>query len=102
MKKEGLLKFCRYYHGEKTNPYEGDKAMLWNYERAWIEDSKNDSESISEYLSDYLTYGLRDFSKFDTIPVTLKAFLFNRYAKSAYSMSDAVAGFKDFYEKYYK
>lgn len=67
-----------------------------------VEDSANDSDSISEYLSDYLTYGLRDFSKFDKIPVTLKAMLFNRYAKNAYSMKDAVSGFKEFYQKYYK
>ena len=71
MHKEDLLKYCRFYHGEKNNPYEGDKALLWDYERVWVEDSANDSDSISEYLSDYLTYGLRDFSKFDKIPVTL-------------------------------
>lgn len=102
MHKDSLLKLCRYYHGEKNNPYEGDKALLWDYERVWVEDSANDSDSISEYLSDYLTYGLRDFSKFDKIPVTLKAMLFNHYAKNAYSMKDAVSGFKEFYQKYYK
>lgn len=27
MSKDSLLKLCRYYHGEKNNPYEGDKAL---------------------------------------------------------------------------
>lgn len=98
---EDLLKFCRYYHGEKDNPYEGNEAMLWDYERVWVREMMKDN-SFSEYLSDYLIYGLRDFSKFDHTPITLKALLFNRYARGAYSMQDAVEGFKDFYKIYYK
>lgn len=111
MKKEDLLKFCRYYHGEKDNPFDGrdsDKAALWLYERTWIQELLNaakidkPSAMLAEYIDDYLAVGLKDFAKFDDTPVTLKALLFNRYAKSSYSMQDAVAGFKDFYQKYYK
>lgn len=39
MKESDLLQYCRYYKGERKNPYEGkeqNKAMLWMYERAWI------------------------------------------------------------------
>lgn len=111
MNKEDLLKFCRYYHGEKVNPFDGkdrEKALLWLYERTWIQElltaAKNDKPSamLSEYIDDYIGVGLKDFAKFDDTPVTLKAMLFNRYAKSTYSMRDAVDGFKDFYQKYYK
>ena len=38
MKESDLLQYCRYYKGERKNPYEGkeqNKAMLWMYERAW-------------------------------------------------------------------
>lgn len=42
MKESDLLQYCRYYKGERKNPYEGkeqNKAMLWMYERAWIHDT---------------------------------------------------------------
>ena len=101
MNKDELLKFCRYYKGQKTNPYtDSDKAMLWDYERKWIVDLSNDYD-FSDYLSEYISVGLRDFSMFDDGPITLKAVLFNRYAKNAYSIKDAVPGFKEFYQKYY-
>lgn len=111
MSKESLLKFCRYYHGEKVNPFDGkdsEKSLLWLYEQSWVQEllnaAKHDKPSamLSEYIDDYISVGLKEFAKFDDTPVTLKAMLFNRYAKGAYSMSDAVDGFKDFYQKYYK
>lgn len=102
MKKEDLLKFCRYFRGENRNPFTKDEthAMLWEYERTWVSDSLKGGD-FSDYLSEYLAVGLQDFSKFDDTPVTLKAMLFNRYAKSAYTIQDAVPGFKEFYQKYY-
>ena len=84
MNKDELLKFCHYYNGQKTNPYtHSDKAMLWDYERKWVEDMSKEPD-FSDYLSDYMDVGLRDFSMFDDVPITLKAMLFNRYAQSAY------------------
>lgn len=101
MDKKDLISFCRYYHGEETCPFsEEDKSMLWDYERTWVADMMSDDD-FSEYISDYLAVGLRDFSMFDDTPITLKAMLFNRYAKTAYTMQDAVPGFKEFYQKYY-
>ena len=101
MNKDDILKYCRYYKGQKANPYtDGDKALLWDYERKWVDDMSKEPD-FSDYLSDYIAVGLRDFSMFDDVPITLKAMLFNRYAQSAYSMKDAVPGFKEFYQKYY-
>lgn len=38
MEKKDYLPFCRYYKGEKENPYKsGNKALFWDYERAWID-----------------------------------------------------------------
>lgn len=96
-----LLKYCRYYHYEKECPYKDhDRSMLWDYERTWIADMIADAD-FSNCLREYLAVGLRDFSMTDDTPITLKAMLFNRYAKTAYSMQDAVEPFKDFYKKYY-
>ena len=101
MKKEDLLKFCRYYHIETSCPYTDNvKAMLWDYERTWVQDIRNDTD-FNEVLTEYMNVGLRDFSETDDTPITLKAILFNRYAKTAYTMQDAVPGFKEFYKKYY-
>lgn len=38
MDKKDYLPFCRYYKGEKENPYKGgNKALFWDYERVWID-----------------------------------------------------------------
>lgn len=107
MNKKDLLQFCRYYKGEASNPYDGkdqNKAMLWDYERFWIEQNFSESgrKLLAEYLDEYASVGLSLFEMQDDTPATLKALLFNRYAKTAYSMADAVEPFKKFYQKYYK
>lgn len=104
MEKESkeLVKHCRYYKGESNNPFEGKdstKAALWLYERTWVMDFNNDN---GDALRDYNSVGLGDFEMFDDTPLLLKALLFNRYAKTAYSLASAVEGFKAFYHKYYK
>ena len=110
MKREDLIKQCRYYKGEKENPFKGkdqNKSMLWFYESCWVIESEkmNTSEDMGVYsdiIDEYIRVGLLDFNEKDGIPVSLKALLFNRYAKYAYSISDAVSSFRDFYNKYYK
>lgn len=108
MKKEDLILFCRYYKGEKNNPYEEkyqDKASLWDYERFWIEHNFTEDGRylLSEYINDYTSVGLALFEMQDDTPVSLKALLFNRYCHwRSGSMIECVEPFKDFYLKYYK
>ena len=107
MTKKELLQFCRYYKGEKANTYEGkdqDKALFWDYERVWIEANYTESgrEMLSEYIGDYASVGLALFEMQDDTPASLKALLFNRYAKSFYSVYDAVESFKKFYKDVYQ
>ena len=101
MKESDLLQYCRYYKGERENPYEGkdqNKMMLWLYERTWVHDTMaviargdvNASES-------------RNLDNADGVPITLKSLLFNRYAQgNMSSMMDCVEPFKKFYKRYYK
>ena len=101
MKESDLLQYCRYYKGERKNPYEGkeqNKAMLWMYERAWIHDTmaviaRGDANvSESRNLDEYA----------DGVPITLKSLLFNRYAQgNMSSLADCVEPFKKFYKQYY-
>ena len=103
-KKEELLKYCRYYHGEKEPPnsFNQDEQTFWNYERAWIEFStskdKETSQFVSDMLSDYVDNGLAQFCVTDNTPVTLKALLFNRYR---HWMSEDIEAFKKFYQETY-
>ena len=108
-----LVSQCRYYKGEGSCPYNGkgtefqNEAMLWFYEQTWVFDmvrhyeTGREDEAFKEAVSEYNSYGLKGFCESDGIPVTLKALLYNRYAKGAFSMADAVEGFKGFYRKYY-
>jgi hypothetical protein len=109
LEKDKLICLCRYYRGEKDNPYtqEGEdlnRGMLWFYEYAWVNHmlQKKENEgngSLSEYLSDYINAGLRDFRASDTIPITLKALIFNRYMRG--SMDGDTKPFMNFFNKYY-
>ena len=102
--REKIMELCKYYKGEKENPYkeEQNKACLWSYERAWLlEFTKPQSRLLMSYLSQYTAVGLTCFSTDDNVPITLKALLFNRYARTQYSNYEAVESFKRFYNKYY-
>lgn len=104
MNKDNLLKFCKYYKGEENDPFEGsdqNKSMLWFYERAWVHEMSNDSKDLSIYIEEYIRHGLRTFELFNNIPLTLKALLFNRFARTFQSMAEAVEPFKTFYIEYY-
>lgn len=102
MDKKDLLKFCRYYKGEDDSPFrEQNKSMLWFYERAWINEMLNNGNSLSIAIEEYIRLGLGLFEQFDDIPLSLKALLFNRYAMTSQSMTEAVEPFKKFYKEYY-
>lgn len=104
MEKKDFLKYCRYYKGEKECPYKDtdpNKSMLWFYERSWLIDIGNVAEDSNTAISEYINSGLGLFEQFDGIPLSLKSYLFNRYAKTCNSLADAVEPFKVFYKKYY-
>lgn len=95
-----LVHYCRYYRGEKENPFEGTKGMLWQWEKTWVlnltENNEEDEKYMSQILEDYLLAGLKDFEKWDDTPITLKALLYNRF--DHWNESE---GFEPFYRKYY-
>lgn len=107
MEKKDFIKFCHYYKGEKENPYDGidqNKTMLWFYEKCWIDFNLSDNgrSTLADYIGDYSSVGLSLFEMQDDTPASLKALLFNRYAKTSNSMIEAVEPFKKFYKRYYK
>ena len=95
--REELVKQCRYYKGEEESPYEGvdqDKDMLWFYESHWV--MSGTSEDI---LSDY--HRLHISTDNISIPTSLKALLFNRFAKGYQSTQDAKIAFPNFLAQHY-
>lgn len=102
MNKSDLLTLCHYYKGEENDPFrDQNKSMLWFYERAWVFDTQNNSNKLSYTSEEYIRLGLGQFEQFDDIPLSLKALLFNRYARTCYSIAEAVEPFKRFYKEYY-
>lgn len=108
LNKDGLIYLCRYYRGQEENPYTEDKdlnkGMLWFYEFAWVKSMMQKEEregngTLAEYLNEYINAGLRDFRANDTIPITLKALIFNRYMRG--SMDGNTEPFIKFFNKYY-
>lgn len=105
--KNSLLKSCRFYRGESSNPYEGknsDKAMLWSYEQMWVKRAERGlSPADSDTLDDYEAYGLKSFSADDGVPLSLKAFLFGRFMhwQGGYGMEVDAENFRQFYLRQY-
>ena len=92
------MQFFRYFKNENENPFEGkdqDKAMLWFYEQSYAS-MGDDKEQIEEYRC-----YVKEFREDDGVPEGYKALLFNRYMRTAYSVSNEIPAFKAFYEKYY-
>lgn len=77
--REDLIRQCRYYKGEEENPFDdSDRGLFGDYERLWVRNVYADHSAFSEAVEEYNIY-LRDFSKDDGVPTSLKAALLNRY-----------------------
>lgn len=101
MKDADLLQYCRYYKGERRNPYKGkdqNKMMLWSYEQIWADmASGNTPDSL---LAEYCLYLHRDLPELvnnDYAPMSLTALLYDRYMH----FGGGAEGFKKLFEEYY-
>ena len=86
--KSKLLKFCRYYKGEKENPFPVSlRYWIWEFERRWVDDTLASAQSeegtpfLSDSLSRYRVAGLEDFAVDDGVPLLLKATLYALFLK---------------------
>ena len=89
MTRDELIKQCRYYMGQDSNPFEGakgvdqDKSMFWEYERIWVERDKGEYEDSELSQSEYLSYpcvkAANSSEPVGSVPVSLQLLLFNRY-----------------------
>lgn len=103
MDKKELLAVCRFYDGEKENPFpEGNPYMFWGYERMWVE-AKGGEISPPDAREYYDHLGLKDFSPGDGVPLSLRLLLFSRYLHwmGGYGEDSDREGFKKFYLEEY-
>lgn len=105
--REELIGFCRFYKGEEESPYDVGKdgenqneRMLWFYEEVWVNELLQ-GQNHDYRLDEYRGYGVDRLMPNDGVPEGLKALLFNRWARGAYSMADAAKAFPAFYAQYY-
>lgn len=99
---EDIIKQCRYYKGQKKCPANAP-SLFWNYERIWVEwtleaenENSEGARELKAMLKRYKDVHLENFQEDDGIPITLKAFLFNRYEHWTEG-----GGFEEWYQKNY-
>ncbi len=85
MAKEDLIKQCRYYKGQKRCPA-NTPSLFWDYERIWLEymlkaedENSFEARELKLMLKRYKDVHPENIQADDGVPITLKAFLFNRY-----------------------
>ena len=90
MTHEELIKQCRYYNGNKGNPFIGNNHMswFWDMERVFVE---NNGKQGGE--TDY--YEAINGKKYKGIPYPLLTIMFTSWAKYTY---DIKASINDFYK----
>lgn len=101
MKKNELLKFCRYYGRENLNDAE---SLCKHAEEVWLREAGGSEVSnvLVSLCDDFRYAGLLNYKEDDNVPISLKAVLFAMLGKTySGSVADAAEYFKTFYETYY-
>jgi hypothetical protein len=98
MEQRKLIAVCKYYKGEAACPgviEKAGKSKEWFIEKYWV-----DKGGKYEDNGEYEYADLLDFAKTDSVPLSLKKLLFNRYIQDI-SLETAVPGFKVYYREFY-
>ncbi len=102
MKREDLLKYCRYYKGvEKNSKSLSDlDTYFFEKEHIWVEKCINDEKFIDRMNKSFSEY---EKSTTDNVQNSLKAFLFFSYARQLDYCSDEeiINLFNTFYKTKY-
>lgn len=100
MKPESLIIHCKYYDGGERCPFKNGTmpSTFWGIEKEWVKLSADSSDVLDSSLDEYVIYGLGDYCEGDGVPLTLKAFLANRFFYH-WGRID-IPEFKNFYNTY--
>lgn len=95
MAKNDLTKQCRYYNGEKVNPFTGDDNMawFWDMERVYV-------ESDGEFKGEEDYYKGIEGKDFPGIPHVLLIVMFTSWGKTATDINGNIEQFYSLVENY--
>ena len=99
-----LRKQCRFYANEVEAPRfeQPNGALLWDYERRWVEWTVESDSYLNEVFVNYLRAGLSDFEAADGTPISLKALLYDRYVHWSSFGEDVEENFRKWYREEYQ
>lgn len=98
-KRDDLIQQCRYYHGEKENPYQStdiqnDKmAWFWDMERVYVL-HEGTLAGEGEF------YKAIDGKTYPGIPYNLLMVMFTSWAKHSYDTAKELQGFYNLMDEY--
>lgn len=99
MENETRLSLLHYYNGEPANPFnDGDaKSMYWMLEYLWHSQVVDREEISSDYMNEF-AWDFPDLCDNITkeTPISLKAFMYNRY----YNFAGSKLGFESWLMNY--
>ena len=97
-----LLQFTQYFKGEIECPKSCLNCNFWSYEKMWVENEAERAEDHPRVL-EYQRYVLPFYNEDDSIPLSLKALLYNRYShwNSGFPIENEINGFKEFLQDKY-
>ncbi len=99
MKKEDLMKQCRYYLGEESCPYQADDtvtrqmAWFWDMERVFVA-SGGSFDGEAEY------YKRIKGKSYKGIPDALLMVMFTSWCKTAYDVQNEIGNFYQIVDDY--
>lgn len=78
MDKQRLIKYCRYYKGERANPFKDSRSSLWEIERIWVKMVNSASPLLDEYIEE-TRFPILSLAKIKDMPPSMVALLLDRY-----------------------
>lgn len=94
MKKEELIKQCRYYKGEERSPYDRPNLdWYWEMERVYVVNN-------GEFEGERDLYNAIEGRRFPGIPFSLLIVMFTSWAKWVFDAKSAIPAFYEKVEDY--
>ena len=94
MNRSDLIKQCRYYRGETTNPFDDESlCWFWDMERVYVK-CNGEFDGEREY------YDRLNGKKYPGIPNNLLSVMFTSWAKYAYNIQNELSKFYKLIDEY--
>lgn len=95
MTKKDLIKQCRYYRGQDSNPHQsnGNMAWFWDMERVYVEHG-------GKFKGEADYYKAIEGKEYPGIPFELLMVMFTSWGKTAYCIKDSINKFYKLIDEY--